>query len=147
MEFFRKLFTADFMPHGMCFFWNPAVLWLNVISDSLIAAAYYLIPFALFYFVRRRRDVEFKGIFLAFGIFILACGSTHLLGAVTVWDPVYRLDGVVKGITAIASVATFLMLIPWLPLLIRLPSPSQLKIVNLHLEEEIQERRAAEEQA
>jgi signal transduction histidine kinase/CheY-like chemotaxis protein len=146
MEFLRKLFTADFMPHGMCFFWNPAVLWLNVISDSVIAAAYYLIPFLLFYFVRRRRDIEFKGIFLAFGIFILACGTTHVLGAVTVWNPVYRLDGVVKAITALASVATFFMLIPWLPLLIRLPSPSQLKIINRHLEEEIRVRRAAEEE-
>jgi signal transduction histidine kinase/ActR/RegA family two-component response regulator len=146
MEFFRKLFTADFMPHGMCFLWNPAVLWVNVLSDSVIAAAYYLIPFLLFYFVRRRRDIEFKGIFLAFGIFILACGSTHVLGAITVWNPLYRLDGVVKAITALASVATFFMLIPWLPLLIRLPSPTQLKIVNRHLEEEIQERRRAEEE-
>jgi signal transduction histidine kinase/CheY-like chemotaxis protein len=146
MEFFRKLFTAEFMPHGMCFLWNPAVLWVNVISDSVIAAAYYLIPFLLFYFVKRRRDIEFKGIFLAFGIFILACGSTHVLGAITVWNPLYRLDGVVKAITALASVATFFMLIPWLPLLIRLPSPTQLKIVNRHLEEEIQERRRAEEE-
>src|SRR5947209_4250594 len=145
LEFFRKLLSTDFMPHGMCYFWDPAVLWLNVVSDSLIAAAYYLIPFALFYFVKRRRDVEFKGIFLAFGIFILACGSTHALGAWTVWHPVYRLDGVVKAVTALASVATFLMLVPLLPMLIRLPSPSELARVNRKLEVEIGERRQAEE--
>jgi hypothetical protein len=28
LEFFQKLFSADFMPHGMCYFWNPAVLWV-----------------------------------------------------------------------------------------------------------------------
>jgi signal transduction histidine kinase/CheY-like chemotaxis protein len=145
LEFFRKLFSADFMPHGMCYFWNPTVLWLNVASDAVIAAAYYFIPFLLFYFVRRRRDIEFKGMFVAFGIFILACGATHALGAVTVWVPVYRFDGVVKAVTAVASVATTVMLIPLMPALIRLPSPTQLRVVNRQLEVEIDERRAAED--
>lgn len=145
LEFFRKLFSADFMPHGMCYFWNPSVLWLNVTADSVIAAAYYFIPFLLFYFARKRRDIEFKAIFVAFGVFILACGSTHVLGALTVWVPVYRLDGVVKAVTAIASVATTVMLVPLLPALIRLPSPSQLQLVNRQLEAEVRERRAAEE--
>lgn len=145
LEFFRKLFSADFMPHGMCYFWNPSVLWLNVTADSVIAAAYYFIPFLLFYFARKRRDIEFKAIFVAFGVFILACGSTHVLGALTVWVPVYRLDGVVKAVTAIASVATTVMLVPLLPALIRLPSPSQLQLVNRQLEAEVGERRAAEE--
>ncbi|HEY1239135.1 MAG TPA: ATP-binding protein, partial [Bryobacteraceae bacterium] len=138
--------SADFMPHGMCYFWNPSVLWLNVTADSVIAASYYFIPVLLFSFARRRRDIEFKGIFVAFGVFILACGSTHLLGALTVWVPVYRLDGVVKAITAVASMATTVMLIPLLPALIRLPSPSQLQVVNRKLELEIGERRTAEEQ-
>ena len=137
LEFFSKLFASDFMPHRMCYLEDSAVLWLNVISDSLIALAYYLIPFLLFYFTRKRRDIAFHWIFVAFGMFILACGSTHLLGAVTVWNPVYRLDGVVKAITAMASIATFAMLGQMMPTLIRIPSPAQLA-------DEIEERRAAE---
>jgi len=138
LEFFRQLFSTDiFMPHGMCFAWDPGVLWLNVISDSVIAAAYYAIPFLLFYFVKKRRDLAFNPIFVAFGVFILACGTTHLLGAVTVWTPAYRLDGLVKAITALASAATFFMLIPMMPALVKLPSPSA-------MEREIVERRAAE---
>jgi len=144
-EFLRHLFSADFMPHGMCYFWNPGVLWLNVASDSLVALAYYCISFLLFYFTRRRRDIEFKGIFVAFGIFILACGSTHVLEAVTVWTPVYRLEGMLKAVTALASGATTLMLVPLLPVLVRLPGPSQLRLVNQKLEREVDERRAAEE--
>jgi signal transduction histidine kinase/CheY-like chemotaxis protein len=134
------------MPHGMCFLWDPAVLWLSVISDSLISAAYYAIPFLLFSFVRKRRDVEFKGIFVAFGVFILACGTTHLMGAVTIWSPVYRLEAVFKAITAVASVATFAMLVPMVPALIALPSPTQMARANLALAREIAERRAAEEE-
>ena len=146
-EFLLHLFSGEpFMPHGMCFQWNPGVLWLHVISDSLIAVSYYAIPVLLFYFSRRRREIPFNWIFVAFGMFILACGTTHLLGAITVWHPIYRLDGVVKAITAIASLATFLMLIPLMPTLISLPSPSQLKRVNDNLAIEIEERRTAESQ-
>jgi signal transduction histidine kinase/CheY-like chemotaxis protein len=144
LEFFHELFSQEYMPHGMCYLWDPAVLWLNVISDGLIAAAYYTIPFLLFYFVRKRRDVAFKGIFVAFGIFILACGTTHLMGAVTVWSPIYRLEGVIKAITAAASVATFAMLVPMMPALIALPSPAQLARANQSLAREIEERRTAE---
>jgi signal transduction histidine kinase len=132
------------MPHGMCFQWDPGVLWLHVISDLLIAAAYYAIPVLLFHFSRRRRDVPFNWIFVAFGAFILACGTTHLLAAITVWHPIYRLDGVVKAITALASVSTTLMLIPLMPTLVSLPSPSQLKRVNTTLALEIEVRRSAE---
>jgi signal transduction histidine kinase len=143
-NFFRNLFSTEFMPHGMCYFWDPPVLWLNAISDFLIAAAYYAIPFLLFSFVRKRRDIGFKWIFVAFGVFILACGTTHLMGAITIWHPVYRLDGLIKAITAVASIATFVMLVPMMPVLIALPSPAQLERVNASLGREIEERRAAE---
>ena len=73
----RKLFGSDFMPHGMCYLWDPSVLWVNVISDCLIALAYYAIPFLLFRFARRRRDIPFNGIFVAFGVFILAFDRTY----------------------------------------------------------------------
>ncbi|MCU1232294.1 MAG: integral rane sensor hybrid histidine kinase [Candidatus Solibacter sp.] len=143
-DFFRKLLSTEFMPHGMCYLWDPAVLWLNATSDLLITAAYYAIPFLLFYFVRKRRDIEFSVIFIAFGIFIFACGTTHLMSAITIWHPYYRLDGVIKAITAVASVATFIMLVPMMPTLIALPSPSQLEKVNRSLAGEIEERRVAE---
>jgi signal transduction histidine kinase len=145
LEFLAHLFSIEpFMPHGMCFQWEPGVLWLHVVSDSLIAAAYYAIPVLLFQFWRRRRDIPFNWVFVAFAGFILACGTTHALAAVTVWHPIYRLDGMVKAVTALTSVATTLMLIPLLPALIALPSPSQLKRVNATLAVEIEERRAAE---
>jgi signal transduction histidine kinase/CheY-like chemotaxis protein len=138
------LSNGPFMPHGMCFQWDPAVLWLHVLSDLAIAAAYYTIPVLLFYFSRRRPDVTFNGIFVAFGLFILACGTSHMLAAVTVWYPIYWVEGAVKAITALASLATFLMLIPLMPVLISLPSPRQLKLVNATLAAEIEIRREAE---
>lgn len=144
-DLIRKLFSTDYMPHGMCYYWDPVVLWLSVISDSLIALSYYAIPFLLFRFVQHRRDITFRWIFVAFGLFILACGTTHVMGAVTVWNPLYRLEGIVKAVTAVASMATFVLLVPLLPELMALPSPAQLKSVNDRLAAEVEERRAAEE--
>jgi hypothetical protein len=36
-----------------------------------------------------RRDIPFHWIFLAFGLFIIACGGTHFMEVVTIWKPVY----------------------------------------------------------
>jgi len=125
LDFFKKLLDSDFLPHGTCYLWNPGVLWLNVISDLVIALAYYAIPVLLFWFVRKRRDIGFNWILAAFAGFILACGTTHLLGAWTVWHATYRLDGVVKALTAVASVATAVLLVPLLPGLVKMPNPAE----------------------
>lgn len=61
MDFFRQPFGAgEFMPHGYCYIWNPGLVWLHVISDSLIAFSYFTIPFTLLWFVRKRRDLPFS---------------------------------------------------------------------------------------
>ena len=52
--------TSGFMPHGHCFLWNAPLLWSYVVSDSVIAASYYSIPVALWYFVRKRSDLPFR---------------------------------------------------------------------------------------
>jgi signal transduction histidine kinase len=149
LEFFSKLFTSDFMPHGNCYLWNLPVLWLNVVSDGFIALSYYAIPFFLFAFFRRRRDISFRWIFAAFATFILACGTTHVMGIWTVWHGTYRLDGVIKAITALASLATAALLVPLMPALVRLPSPTQLRVaedelrrLNQELEKHVTDRTA-----
>ena len=144
LEFFSKLLDANFMPHGHCFFWRPEIVWLHVVSDALIAASYFLIPFALVRLARKREDLAFHWMFLLFGVFILACGTTHVMSIWTLWIPMYRLEGVVKGVTALASVPTALLLVRLLPQMIAFPSPSQLRSANLALENEIIERKAAE---
>lgn len=145
-EFFAKLLQSEeFMPHGHCYLWRPDILWLNAISDGLIALAYYSIPFFLIQLVRRRRDLPFNWAFVLFSVFILACGTTHLISIWTIWQPVYRLDGVVKAITALASLATAVAVFPLVPRVLAFPSPEQLKEANRRLQDEIEERKRVEE--
>jgi signal transduction histidine kinase/ActR/RegA family two-component response regulator len=144
-EYIDRLFSATgFMPHGMCYQWQGGILALHVIADSLIALAYLSIPFTLLYFVRRRKDLQFNWIFVCFAVFIIACGMTHVMEIVTVWEPVYWLSGSVKAVTALASVPTAIMLARLIPTALRLPSPAALQHANSLLELEITERKRAE---
>jgi PAS domain S-box-containing protein len=122
------VFSAEgFMPHGMCYLWQPGVLALHVVSDAFIALAYATIPFTLLYFVRKRRDLQFNWMFVCFAVFIVACGTTHVMEIVTIWTPVYWLSGGIKAITALASVPTAFLLVKLIPDALRLPSPSALR--------------------
>ncbi len=136
--------SAGFMPHGYCYLWNPAMLWLHVASDALIALSYYCIPLGLIYLARRRQDLPFNMIFWMFGLFILGCGTTHLMEIWTVWHASYLAAGIVKAITAAVSVVTAVMLIPLLPKAIALPSIEQLHGINYELRLQVVEREEAE---
>ncbi|MBD2342872.1 sensor histidine kinase [Anabaena subtropica] len=122
-----------FIPHGHCYLWKPGLVWLNIISDSLIALAYYSIPISLVYFVQKRDDLPFKGILLLFGAFIVSCGTTHLMEIWTLWHPTYWLSGSLKAITALISVYTASVLVPIIPQALALPSPAQLEATNTQL--------------
>src|SRR5712692_10433515 len=140
VEIFKQLLSPDFTPHGFCYLWNPAIVWLHVVSDALITLSYYCIPVVLIYFIRKNRDLPFNRIFWMFGTFILACGTTHLMEIWNVWHGSYLLAGVIKAITATVSVLTAAMLIPMVPMVISLPSRMHLEEVNRKLEREIAER-------
>jgi hypothetical protein len=105
---FLQLFFGEgfFIPHGHCYLWKPGLMWLHILSDSLIAIAYYSIPITLVYFVQKRRDLPFDWVFLLFGGFIIFCGTTHAIEIWTLWHPTYWVAGVVKAFTAGISVST-----------------------------------------
>ena len=132
------------MPHGMCFLWQPELMMLHVVSDAAIAASYYSIPFALIYFVSKRNDLAFPGVFLLTGAFILACGTTHIMSIWTLWQPDYRFDGFVKLITALVSVTTAFAMWRTMPSALALPSTAELAEANRSLASEIVERQQAQ---
>src|SRR5580693_3509140 len=124
----RLLAEGNFMPHGMCYLWQPGVLGLHVVSDALITLAYFSIPFTLIYFVRKRTDLQYHWMFLCFAVFIVACGTTHLMEIWVIWHPTYWLSGAIKALTAVASVPTAILLVRLIPQALQLPSPSMLRI-------------------
>src|SRR6202047_2479909 len=134
----------DYMPHGMCFLWQPELIGLHVASDSAVALAYYSIPIALAYFVVKRTDLAFPSIFVLTALFIVACGTTHVMGVWTLWFPDYRIDGGIKAVTALLSVGTAIAIWQVMPLALALPSTAQLERANQRLAGEINQRQRAE---
>ena len=139
IEFFREIFDSGFTSHGQSYLMRPEIIWLHVVSDALIAVAYFSILVTLAYFVRKRRDLPYYWMFVMFGLFIFACGMTHLMEIWSVWHVPYRLSGVVKAATAVASVATSIMLVRLVPQALALPAPEDLRRANVALEKEIAE--------
>lgn len=111
-------------------------------SDLLIWLAYLAIPVVLVYFVRRRRDMPFPRIFWMFGLFIVSCGTTHLMEVVTYHAPVYWLTGLVKLFTAVVSLATVFALIPITPRALALPAAAAM---NTRLQQKFREREVAQQ--
>ena len=147
MELLHTLLSSDgFIPHGHCYLWKPALVWLHIVSNGVIALAYFSIPVLLVYFVSKRKDVPFNWVFLLFGAFIIACGSGHLMDIWTLWHPNYWLAGSLKAITAVISLYTALELIPLLPKLLALPSPAQLEAANCELEQTLTKLRETQTQ-
>ncbi|NEU82424.1 PAS domain-containing protein [Nostoc sp. UIC 10630] len=145
LEFWNGIVAyKQFIPHGHCYLWKPELLGLHILSDSLIALAYYSIPISLIYFVRQRQDLPFNSIFLLFAAFIISCGTSHFSEIWTLWYPTYWLSGFIKALTALVSVYTSLTLSALIPKALNLPSSAQLEAANLELKKEISERQLAE---
>ncbi|MEC4986850.1 MAG: ATP-binding protein, partial [Oscillatoria sp. PMC 1076.18] len=138
------IFTLSYISHGHCYFWQPSLVWLHVISDLFTGLAYYLISGLLVYFTRSRQDLPFPYIFLLFGAFIVACGTVHFLEVLTVWQPYYWLSGSVKAAMGIVSLFTASISIRLIPEALKLPSPSQLATANQALAAEITQRQQTE---
>jgi signal transduction histidine kinase len=146
MPALQDMFDPDQLtPHGFCLAWEPPLMALHVISDGIIAASYYSIPLAIVLLLRRRRDLAFSWVAWLFAIFILACGTTHVMNIWTLWYPSYLTDGVIKAITAAASLLTAAVLWPLLPRLAAVPSLSGVLAANEQLMQQIRERDAAVE--
>jgi two-component sensor histidine kinase len=145
IELLNDVFAGGpFIPHGHCYLWWPELVWLHLVTDSLIALAYYVMPLILISFVRKRSDLPFNWMFLMFGAFIIACGTTHVMNVWNVWYPTYWLSGGIKAGTAAVSLVTASLLVPLVPKALALPSPAQLEALNGQLREQIREREQAE---
>ncbi len=134
----------NFLTQGDAFLWQPSLVWLNVISDAAIVLAYFSIPLSLAWYVREKKDLDFRWIYLCFAVFIFACGITHLFEIWTVWHPDYWVAGMAKALTAAISLPTAYGLFRLVPTAAKAPSPAELRQVNAALAAEIATRKRAE---
>lgn len=98
--------SISLMPHAVCWRADPRLIWVMVVANAITALSYLSICCTLLYLGRRTgrvlaRDwVWFVG---GFALFIVACGSTHLMEVVTTWVPWFWLDAWTNIVTAVLS--------------------------------------------
>ncbi len=132
MGFWNNLFSGDGFPaRWHCGRWSDELGWLHISSDLMIFGAYLMIPIFMLYALRMKIRVGLPeplarliGLFVAF---ILCCGITHLNDAIIFIHPFYRFAGVMKGVTAVVSWMTVIALVPALPKLLALHTPTELQ--------------------
>lgn len=139
-EYFTNLFITDLWPERwICGQWSPVEGWFYILSDLIIFLAYISIPFILVFHTWSRDLGKIKWLILLFASFITFCGLTHLIDAIMFWEPVYRLGGFVKFLTATISIGTSFSLALVLPKALKYKSPDE-------LQREIDHRKAIQNQ-
>jgi signal transduction histidine kinase len=94
------------MPHAVCWREDPRLIWTMVVTNSVTFLSYSTICVALIYLARKTHRViarDWAFFLVGFALFIVACGSTHLLDVITTWIPVFWIDAWTNIITAILS--------------------------------------------
>ena len=131
------------MPHGHCYLWQTPLVSLHVISDAVIAIAYFSIPISLLYFVCKRKHDFPVRLLILFGLFIVLCGIGHLFDIITLWFPLYWISGLIRAATALVSAYTAFEVAILLPYFLSLQDPAILEAINQKLEKTIAEKSVA----
>lgn len=98
--------SGSLMPHAVCWRQDQSLIWTMAVTNAITFFSYFSICATLFYLARRTRSVlsrEWVFFVTGFALFIVACGSTHLMEVVTTWVPWFWLDAATNIITAILS--------------------------------------------
>ena len=115
---------------------TPLLMMVMALSNAIIAISYASIPIFLIVFIRKRKDMPFTWIIFLFGLFILACGTTHIIHVIGLWWEVNWWQAAVDTFCALISLTTAVVVWPYLPQILAIPSAKQLKMVNDALKNE-----------
>lgn len=98
--------ASSLMPHAVCWRADQHLIWTMAISNAVTFLSYTTICLTLLLLARRTRRIierDWAYFLTGFALFIVACGSTHLLEVVTTWSPIFWIDAWMNIITAALS--------------------------------------------
>jgi two-component sensor histidine kinase len=115
---------------------SSGMLWLQAVSEGVVAFSLLLIAAALIYMYRRREETNARESALStlFILFIAAIGLTNLASLVGLWTPFDGAVGALKALAALLALTTAIVIWRLAPQLLRLPSRDRLQAeVAAHL--------------
>lgn len=106
--------SSSLMPHAVCWRQDQHLIWTMAITNAITFLSYFSICATLFYLARRTSRVivrEWVLFLTGFALFIVACGTTHLLEVVTTWFSVFWVDAWTNIVTAaLSGLVAFLLI-------------------------------------
>src|SRR5215469_4720176 len=97
------LMAPTLMPHAVCWQQDQPLIWTMAIANAITFLSYFPVCATLFYFAGKTRGAvkrHWAFFLIGFGLFIVACGTTHLMEVVTTWVPLFWIDAAVNVLTA-----------------------------------------------
>jgi signal transduction histidine kinase len=104
---------VSLMPHAQCWAAAPRLIWTMVVANAITFLSYVSICAMLLILVRRTRRViarDWAYFLVGFALFIVACGTTHLMEVITTWIPIFWIDAATNVVTAVVSAYVAIML-------------------------------------
>src|ERR1035437_4131767 len=98
--------SPELMPHSVCWNKDQGLIWTMAVANAITFFSYSTICITLFYLARKTRGAvkrDWAFFLIGFGLFIVACGSTHLMEVVTTWIPWFWVDAWANIVTAALS--------------------------------------------
>jgi hypothetical protein len=92
---------------------DPLLLVILVAANLVIFLSYMAIPAAILWVALRSKNLPFPALWVLFGVFIVGCGLTHLVGALVFFRQAWHLEAAVCVLTAIVSASTAALLWVW----------------------------------
>jgi PAS domain S-box-containing protein len=141
--------AVNYAPPDPRLSWQQDVVALHAVSDAIIAVSYLAIASGILWVLLHRlhlsRGQRTLGWLLC--LFMLICAAIHSADVLSLWQPMYGAQGLVKAGGALASVVTIAFMFPLLPDIVKLPSAQQVIDANERLQQELaahnETRRAA----
>jgi signal transduction histidine kinase len=106
--------SIPLMTHAVCWRADQHLIWVMAVTNAIISLSYLSICLTLLNLARRTRTSiarEWGYFVVGFALFIVACGSTHVMEVVTTWLPWFWVDATANIVTACLSAWIAIMLI------------------------------------
>jgi len=115
----------------------PNIVGVHLLSDLAIFLAYTAIAIAILLYLKQRQfeSKQFTYLGLWFCAFFFLCGVTHLVQIVTLWTPVYKVQGYIKLLTGVVSWITAVIIFLLIPKALAIPTPAKYENALVKLEE------------
>ena len=131
--------TVNYMPPDSRLSWQQDLVTLHAVSDIVIGVSYLAIAAGILWVLLHRVHISRtqKALAWLFCAFMVICAAIHTGEVLTLWYPMYGVQGLVKAGGAFFSVVTFAFMLPMLPDIVKLPSAQQVLNANERLRNEM----------